>query len=147
MKHIHLLRTVFSSILLALCLLISSVGVLVSAAEPPAAGGGGVVGRIKTGLEGAAGPAGYAAKDTKPPEVIFGNIIGAALSVLGLVLLAYILYGGFKWMTAEGPEDVKKAKDIIKNAIIGLVIIVAAYAISSFVLNQLSKAITGGGSV
>ena len=73
--------------------------------------------------------------------VIVGNIINVLLGFLGIVLLGYLLYAGFLWMTAGGDEEnVKKAKDMIKNAIIGLVIIVAAFAISSFVLQALVTA-------
>jgi len=74
----------------------------------------------------------------KPLEQMVGSIINVVLGFLGIVLLVYLLYAGFLWMTAGGDEDkVKKAKSMITNAIIGLVIIVAAFAISSFVLGSL----------
>lgn len=70
--------------------------------------------------------------------VIAGRIINVVLGFLGIVLLFYFLYGGFKWMTSGGEEDgVKEAKEMIKNAVIGLVIVMAAYALSDFVLRQL----------
>lgn len=70
--------------------------------------------------------------------VIAGRIINVVLGFLGIVLLFYFLYGGFKWMTSGGEEDgVKEAKTMIKNAVIGLVIVMAAYALSDFVLRQL----------
>jgi hypothetical protein len=60
------------------------------------------------------------------------------LGFLGIVLLFYFLYGGFKWMTAGGNEEgVEEAKTMIKNAVIGLVIVMASYALSSFVLSNL----------
>lgn len=69
---------------------------------------------------------------------IVGNIIKIILSILGVVLLGFILYGGFLWMTSGGnPDGVKKGKQMIANAVIGLVIVVSAYAISSFVMKQL----------
>ena len=71
------------------------------------------------------------------PQMI-GSIINVALGFLGILLLLYLLYAGFLWMTAGGDEKkTGEAKTIIKNAIIGLVIIVAAYAISTFVLSSL----------
>jgi hypothetical protein len=74
----------------------------------------------------------------KPLEQMVGSIINVVLGFLGIVLLGLLLYAGFTWMTAGGDEDkVKKAKGMITNAIIGLVIIVAAFAISSFVLGSL----------
>jgi hypothetical protein len=69
---------------------------------------------------------------------IVGNIINVVLGFLGILLLGYLLYAGFLWMTAGGAEDqVKKAKAIIQQSIIGLVIIAAAFAISTFVLGSL----------
>jgi hypothetical protein len=74
----------------------------------------------------------------RTPQEIIGSIINIALGFLGIVLLAYLLYAGFLWMTAGGSsEKVDQAKGMIKNAIIGLVIIVAAFAISNFVLTSL----------
>lgn len=75
---------------------------------------------------------------------IAGQLINILLGFLGIVLLGYLLYAGYLWMTAGGdPGNVKKATDMIKQAIIGLVIIVAAFAISSFVLGSLVNATTG----
>ncbi|MBU1034964.1 MAG: MMCAP2_0565 family pilin-like conjugal transfer protein [Patescibacteria group bacterium] len=75
---------------------------------------------------------------------ILGQIINVVLGFLGIVLLGYLLYAGFMWMTAGGDSTkVDKAKDMIKNAIIGLVIIVAAFSISSFVLSSLVNVTQG----
>lgn len=77
-------------------------------------------------------------------EQIIGKIINVALSFLGIFFLGLMLYGGFRWMNSQGDDaEVKKAKDLIRNAIIGLVVIVAAFAISNFVLGSLAG-ITGG---
>ncbi|MEK7116178.1 MAG: pilin [Patescibacteria group bacterium] len=71
------------------------------------------------------------------PEII-GSIINVALGFLGIVFLVLLLYAGFLWMTAQGePKTVDKAKDMLKQAIIGLIIIVAAFAVSNFVLTSL----------
>jgi hypothetical protein len=59
------------------------------------------------------------------------------------VAVVIILLGGFKWMTAGGNEDkVGEAKKLITAGIIGLVIIVASFAIASFVLNSLMGAVS-----
>ncbi len=77
-------------------------------------------------------------------NVIIGNVINVVLGFLGIVLLFYFLYGGFKWMTAGGEEEgVKEAKTMIRNAVIGLVIIMASYALTSFVLTQLAEVTSG----
>lgn len=80
----------------------------------------------------------------KELTVILGQIINVVLGFLGILLLGYLLYAGFLWMTAGGVKDnVDKAKGMIKNAIIGLVIIVAAFSISNFVLTSLIKVTKG----
>jgi len=74
---------------------------------------------------------------------IIGNIINIVLGFLGIVLLVYLIWGGFLWMTSGGSEEgATKAKEMIKNAIIGLIIIVASYALSTFVLSSLVTATT-----
>ncbi|MCX6782298.1 MAG: Ig-like domain-containing protein [Candidatus Magasanikbacteria bacterium] len=79
-------------------------------------------------------------------RVIAARIIRVALGFLGIVALVLILYGGFTWMTAGGSEEkIQKAKKILMNAVIGLIIILSAYAIVSFVLQALLGATTGGG--
>lgn len=69
--------------------------------------------------------------------VLIGRIINVFFGFLGIVLLGYILYAGYLWMTASGePKRVQQAKDTIRNAIIGLVIIVSSFAIVRFILGQ-----------
>jgi len=76
--------------------------------------------------------------------VIIGRIINTALGFLGVVFLGLLLYAGFLWMTAQGEEkSVDKAKSIIKQSIIGLVVIVAGFAISNFVLSSLVNVTSG----
>jgi len=76
---------------------------------------------------------------------IIGKLINIFLGFLGVIFLVLMLYAGFLWMTAQGEEaKVKKAKDMITQAVIGLIIVVAAFAISNFVLASLLNA-TGNG--
>jgi len=64
------------------------------------------------------------------------NGINVVLGVLGILATIMILYAGFLWLTAGGNTDqVGKAKKIIKQAIIGLIIISLAYGIVGFVFN------------
>ena len=75
---------------------------------------------------------------TQSVQQIIGNIINVVLGFLGVVFLALILYAGFLWMTANGEEKgVLKAKEILKQSIIGLIVIASAFAISNFVLGSL----------
>jgi len=72
------------------------------------------------------------------------NIISVALGLLGTICVILMLYAGFKWMMAGGNEEnVKEATNIIKYAVIGLIIILSAYAITKFVMANLFKATTG----
>ncbi|MBI2473445.1 hypothetical protein HYV70_02745 [Candidatus Uhrbacteria bacterium] len=74
---------------------------------------------------------------------LIGNIISALLSVLGIIFVVLVVYAGFLYLTAAGDDTkVKKAKTLLTQSIIGLVIIVAAYAISAFVIDALVE-VTG----
>ena len=73
------------------------------------------------------------------------SIIRVALGLLGIVAVVIILIGGFTWMTAGGNEEkVGTAKKWIFSGIIGLAIILSAYALSTWVINQLVAATTTG---
>ncbi|MBP9828209.1 hypothetical protein KBC55_03575 [Patescibacteria group bacterium] len=75
-----------------------------------------------------------------------GMLIQAMLGLLGVIFLVLIIYAGFLWMTAGGDEGkVSTAKDIMIRSVVGLVILLSAYAISSFVIDALIEA-TGSGS-
>ena len=68
------------------------------------------------------------------------NIISSVLALLGVAFLGLMIYGGIMWMTAEGNDDkVVKARKIIDGAIIGLIITLAAYAISYFVVSAFAN--------
>lgn len=66
--------------------------------------------------------------------VIIGAVIQGLLSLIGVIFLALMLYAGYNWMIARGEEEkVEKAKDTITRAIIGLIIVVGAYAIWAYI--------------
>lgn len=66
---------------------------------------------------------------------IIGGLIGVFLSLLGIIFLVLIIYGGFIWMTSGGNETkVLKAKKILTNAVIGLIIVLSSYGITAFVM-------------
>jgi hypothetical protein len=69
-----------------------------------------------------------------------GQIVGAVLSFVGVFLLILIIYAGFLWMTAAGNEKkTEQAKSILVSAVIGVVIILSAYAITAFIGRQLTE--------
>ena len=73
--------------------------------------------------------------------VLIGKIIRTILGLLGIIFVVLMVYAGFLWMTAQGEtEPVDKAKNIIKQAIIGIIIIFLAYAITGFVVNSIVTA-------
>lgn len=78
---------------------------------------------------------------------LIGRIIYVFLSVLGLVFLGYLLYAGYLWMTGgEDTEKIAHARVMIQNAVIGLFIIGASFAITAFVLSRLGDVLDGGPS-
>ncbi len=77
------------------------------------------------------------------PRTIAANVINVILGFLGIIAVIIILLGGFKWMTAGGNQDkVDEAKKLIMAGIVGLIIILAAFGIATFVLKALSTATT-----
>ena len=75
---------------------------------------------------------GYAEADEYTVSTIAGTIVASALSFLGIIFIVFMIYGGYLWMSDQGNEEqVEKAKKIIRNSVIGLIIIVSAYAIYS----------------
>lgn len=72
--------------------------------------------------------------------VLIGNIIGTGLSMIAVLFFILMVYGGFLWMTAHGNEEqTSKAFDTIIAATVGLIIIMASFAITNFVFNSVSN--------
>lgn len=68
---------------------------------------------------------------------IIGKVIGTVLSLIGVIFFALMIYGGFLWMTAHGKEEqAKQGLNTVIAAVIGLIVILAAYAISNFVFSS-----------
>lgn len=87
-------------------------------------------------LEAAAGVGGANLGEPIDPRVTVVLIIRFVLNLTGLILLGLVVYAGIMWMTAGGNEEhITKAKGLLKNAIIGLIIVVSSYAITIFAAN------------
>ncbi|MAF24807.1 hypothetical protein CL634_04445 [bacterium] len=81
------------------------------------------------------------ARDFHLAETV-ARVLKIVLSFLGVVFLALVIYGGLLWMTSAGNEDsVTKAKKVLTAAIIGIIIVLASFAITNFVVNQLTEAV------
>lgn len=69
-----------------------------------------------------------------------GQIIGVLLSFVGVLFLILMIYAGLMWMTAQGnSQKVDKAKELLINSIIGIIIIFSAYALTAFIGNFVSN--------
>ena len=69
--------------------------------------------------------------------VIIGRIISGVLGFLGIACMGFIIYGGFRLMMAGGSEEVvQQARQTIKWALIGLIVVIGAYALSYYVVSQ-----------
>lgn len=76
--------------------------------------------------------------------VIAGKLIRGVIVLMGTVFFAQMVYAGYLWMTARGEEDqVTRAKDTIQRNLLGFVIMLAAYAIASYVVAKLTAATVG----
>ncbi len=71
------------------------------------------------------------------------NIINVSLGFLGIIATVIVLVGGFKYMISGGSEEkTNEAKQLIISGIIGLAIILSAWAITTFVITRLISAST-----
>lgn len=83
--------------------------------------------------------AGYQTSGNVSLETMISKIIKTFLSFLGIIFMILLILGGFNWMTAGGQETkVQKASKTIKQAIIGLIIVLGSYAISYFIIKAFS---------
>ncbi|NCN25439.1 hypothetical protein COT94_02010 [Candidatus Falkowbacteria bacterium CG10_big_fil_rev_8_21_14_0_10_37_14] len=87
-----------------------------------------------------AGENGAGFAEQRSVEPIIANFITVALSFLGVVFLLLTLYAGFMWMMAMGDEKkAKTSRDLLTAAVIGLIIVVASYAITLLVMNRFTS--------
>jgi len=89
-------------------------------------------GDVKTKLNTAVGKTGMSGYTNI--NTIISNIVKVGLSAVGLLFFILVFYGGFTWMTAHGNEDkIKKSQQVVIAAGIGLIVVISAYAITTFV--------------
>jgi hypothetical protein len=75
--------------------------------------------------------------------LIVGRIVNGLLGILGVVFLVLVIWAGVQLMTAGGNKDaLDKARKTIAGAAIGLVVVMASYAISSQVIELVLNATT-----
>lgn len=77
---------------------------------------------------------GAGVSDKVEVEEVVSNVIKTGLNIIGLLFFGLMFYGGFNWMSARGNESqIEKSKNTIIAAVIGLVVVLAAYAITALV--------------
>lgn len=71
-------------------------------------------------------------------ERVVVGYINIFLAVVGIIAVAYLIYGGFMYITSGGNEETaEQAKKIIQNSIIGLVVIVLSFTIITVIVRAL----------
>lgn len=91
-----------------------------------------------TGLQASASAAGLSKHGGV--QKLAGQVIGYALSMVGVLFFILVVYGGVLWMTARGDEDqVKRGRNTIIAAAVGMIIVLASYALTNFVLGALQQ--------
>lgn len=74
------------------------------------------------------------------PESYVGTILILLFSFLGIIFFILTVYAGLQWMTAQGDAaQVTKAKETLIRATVGLIIVIAAYGITFFIMNIFYK--------
>jgi hypothetical protein len=124
----NLKRLIFLAIFLAVLIIPYLVFAQTAA---PTADTGSTPNAIKN-MQTTADSGGYVTADVDETTIstIAGRVVAAVLGLLGVLFISLMVYGGGLWMTAQGSEDqVEKAKTVIKNSTIGLIVIVSAGAI------------------
>ena len=100
---------------------------------------------INAQLNAGVDSAGYDRSNATDLRILLPNLIQLALSMLGIVYMILIFMAGYNLITARGEEEkVLKAKGTLRRSTIGLIVVLLAYSISSFVGNLVEGRIIGG---
>ena len=89
------------------------------------------------------GTNGKLSSDTIPQltatQIVTG-ILNTAYFLAGIVAVGMIIFAGVQYLTANGePGKAKKAMDTIIFSVVGLIIVIAAFAITKFVVDNVGK--------
>ncbi len=78
----------------------------------------------------------------KDPRLIVAEIINVVIGFLSLIFVILILHAGFLFMISGGnKEKTDYAKRAIGNAIIGLIIVLSSWAITTFSIDAIINAL------
>lgn len=91
------------------------------------------------GLTDTAKNAGYSANETVESSV--NKVVSTLLGILAIVFFILVTYAGIRWMIARGNEEqVTAAKSTLESALVGLLLVLGAYAITTFIFSRLERA-------
>ncbi|MEY4722781.1 MAG: Type secretion system pilin [Candidatus Parcubacteria bacterium] len=99
-----------------------------------------------TGLSDTATQAGISSSSSLTD--VIGSLIKALMGGLGVLFVVLLLYAGFIYFTSQGaPDKMKKAKDLIRDAVIGLVIVFASYSVAAYVIDLITATQDNAGAL
>ncbi len=76
---------------------------------------------------------------------LISALVGTVLIIAALLAFLYLILGGIKWITSGGDKaGMEEARNKITHAIVGLIIVGAAWSIMTLVQNFLGVQIIGG---
>lgn len=129
---------IFSFIFLAIFSTIQLI-TFASLAQPALADQAGTLFNSQTGVNEIGKVYGSQQTDIR---VIIANIIQIVLGFLAIIFLVLVLYAGFRYMTAAGNEEqTKKAVTQIRDAVIGLIIVLISWSVTEYIIRWLSYAV------
>jgi cytochrome bd-type quinol oxidase subunit 2 len=71
------------------------------------------------------------------PGQAAGDLLNATYVIAGIVCVIVIIVAGFMFMTASGDASlIKKAREMVVGAVIGLLVIILAFVITGFILGR-----------
>ena len=74
------------------------------------------------------------------------NLLNAVYFIIGFIAVGMIIFAGIKYLTANGePGKAKKAMDTIIFSVVGLVIVIIAFALTNFIISRVDSGSDSGG--
>lgn len=65
------------------------------------------------------------------------NVFNIVLALAGAVAVAFVVFGGIKYMLSQGEQnEIKQAKDTILYALVGIVVVVISFILVNFVIGK-----------
>ena len=99
-------------------------------------------GAQQAALDGLASANTQASMSEGDPSQTIGGAISVLLGILGLMFLIITVYAGVMWMTASGnTESVEKARRMLIEGVVGLILTLSAYAFTAYVVGQITTKI------